>query len=291
MATPWTEVGLKLNPPVSLNPDDPNQGLLGSNAVLGNTWMEDTLLSMGADNLVKKHFPHAVPEQPEILKGATGLFDSLGKKRVKVFQDQDSEGGTPPGGEGGSAPPGVNPNMGPVSAAVAANDALQNPFLGLLSSGLFGPIGSAVLGGARGLATDKAMSLLSTGPGALTDIHGNPLTPDWKDNLAGAFGLDPVNKAISLSLDPFGPSGVTMSDDAFAAMGYDSQADDADPYGLGSHADDPYGGMGDPNAPTDYSMSMHESEFGGDGGYGGDSDDSGDDPSTDETEDGYGGGE
>ena len=277
MATPWTEVGLKLNPPVSLNPDDPNQGLLGSNAVLGNTWMEDTLLSMGADNLVKKHFPHAVPEQPEILKGATGLFDSLGKKRVKVFQDQDSEGGTPPGGEGGSAPPGVNPNMGPVSAAVAANDALQNPFLGLLA-GLFGPIGSAVLGGARGLATDKAMSLLSTGPGALTDIYGNPLTPDWKDNLAGAFGLDPVNKAISLSLDPFG--GFGPSDDAIAAS-YDSQADAADPYGLGSHADDPYGGMGDPNAPTDYSMSlagsgsigdMHESEFGGDtntdeGGY------------------------
>ena len=283
MATPWTEVGLKLNPPVSLNPDDPNQGLLGSNAVLGNTWMEDTLLSMGADNLVKKHFPHAVPEQPEILKGATGLFDSLGKKRVKVFQDQDSEGGTPPGGEGGSAPPGVNPNMGPVSAAVAANDMLQSPITGLIA-GLFGPLGAAVLGGARGLATDKAMSLLSTGPGALTDIYGNPLTPDWKDNLAGAFGRDPVNKAMSLSLDPFG--GFGPSDDAIAAMGYDSQADAADPYGLGSHADDPYGGMGDPNAPTDYSMSlagsgsiggMHESEFGGDGG---------DDPGADE-EDGF----
>ena len=271
-ALPWSDMMSRFNP------DDPEQGAFGPTAIMGNTGIEEFLLAKKSTNLLNRHYPDLLPSQPEILKGATGLFDSLGKKRVKVFQDQDSEGGTPPGGEGGSAPPGVNPNMGPVSAAVAANDALQNPFLGLLA-GLFGPIGSAVLGGARGLATDKAMSLLSTGPGALTDIYGNPLTPDWKDNLAGAFGLDPVNKAISLSLDPFG--GFGPSDDAIAAMGYDSQADAADPYGLGSHADDPYGGMGDPNAPTDYSMSlagsgsigdMHESEFGGDtntdeGGY------------------------
>jgi hypothetical protein len=81
MAT-WTETAES-----RFNPDDPRQGLLGEAAVLGNPWMEEWLQSREAENLLKRNFPDAVPEQPEILKGATGLFDSLGRGRKKVFEE------------------------------------------------------------------------------------------------------------------------------------------------------------------------------------------------------------
>lgn len=102
MAT-WTELVES-----RFNPDDPKQGLLGGNAILGNTWIEEWLQSRGAENLLKRNFPNFVPEQPEILKGATGLFDSLGKKRKKVF-DHD----------GDSQVTGHEPEMDPVTGVQA----------------------------------------------------------------------------------------------------------------------------------------------------------------------------
>lgn len=89
MAT-WTEIAES-----RFNPDDPAQGLLGESAVLGNPWMEEWLQTRGAENLLTRNFPDAVPEQPEILKGATGLFDSLGKKRKKVFEHHDGDSQVP----------------------------------------------------------------------------------------------------------------------------------------------------------------------------------------------------
>ena len=100
MAT-WTEVGLRLNP------DDPAQGLLGGTAILGNPWIEEWLQARGADNLLKRNFSDFVPEQPEILKGATGLFDSLGKKPKKIFSEGgDDAGGSPPDPNKGFVGPG-----------------------------------------------------------------------------------------------------------------------------------------------------------------------------------------
>ena len=208
MATHWTEVGLKLNPPVSLNPDDPNQGLLGSNAILGNTWMEDTLLSMGADNLIKKHFPHAVPEQPEILKGATGLFDSLGKKRVKVFQDQDSEGGTPPGGDpfGG---------RGAITNALGID--LFNPINAALTMGTGGSILGGPLGGLFGSAIGSIV-----GSYAVDDLFSE--TTGYNPDVSGWDQF--INSMTFGALGQSGDEQMQAEFDAFSGM--DNMFDDDD---------------------------------------------------------------
>ena len=137
MAT-WTEVGLRLNP------DDPAQGLLGDTAILGNPWMEEWLQARGADNLLKRNFPAAVPEQPEILKGATGLFDSLGKNPKAIFGG-DSEGGSPVG----------DPTPVDLSGLTLGGRSLSSLGASLASpinaahtvgalGGLFGPIGGVI---------------------------------------------------------------------------------------------------------------------------------------------------
>ena len=54
--------------------DSVSRGLLGSNAVLGNPWMEDWLLKRGATNLMPQ-------KPPSLAEGAGEVFKNLGLKR------------------------------------------------------------------------------------------------------------------------------------------------------------------------------------------------------------------
>lgn len=54
--------------------DSVSRGLLGSNAVLGNPWMEDWLLKRGATNLMPQ-------KPPSLAEGAGEVFRNLGLKR------------------------------------------------------------------------------------------------------------------------------------------------------------------------------------------------------------------
>ena len=177
MAT-WTEVGLRLNP------DDPAQGLLGDTAILGNPWMEEWLQARGADNLLKRNFPDAVPEQPEILKGATGLFDSLGKKPKAIFGG-DSEGGSPVG----------DPTPVDLSGLTLGGRSLSSLGASLASpinaahtvgalGGLFGPIGGVIGTGLGALAGSYAVDdLISSTTGYNPDVSA------WDQFISGmTFG-------------------------------------------------------------------------------------------------------
>ena len=177
MAT-WTEVGLRLNP------DEPAQGLLGGTAILGNPWMEEWLQARGADNLLKRNFPDAVPEQPEILKGATGLFDSLGKKPKAIFGG-DSEGGSPVG----------DPTPVDLSGLTLGGRSLSSLGASLASpinaahtvgalGGLFGPIGGVIGTGLGALAGSYAVDdLISNTTGYNPDVSA------WDQFISGmTFG-------------------------------------------------------------------------------------------------------
>ena len=145
MAT-WTEMAES-----RFNPDDPRQGLLGEAAVLGNPWMEEWLQARGAENLLKRNFPDFVPEQPEILKGATGLFDSLGKRRKKIFDQHDGDSQTEP-----PAPP--------------SNNVEYN--MARFTEEMTNPVNAArVLGGLTGLVPIPGMGLLGAAIGAYQGSH------------------------------------------------------------------------------------------------------------------------
>lgn len=160
MAT-WTEMAES-----RFNPDDPEQGLLGETAVLGNPWMEEWLQTRGAENLLKRNFPDAVPEQPEILKGATGLFDSLGRGRKKVFDEHEGDSQVPDG-----APPSNTTFKG-------ALDSIKGTFSGLLGSS--SPSSSnTFLGGLLGAADPlDPLTLFNAGP---TGIMGRALNDPTLD--------------------------------------------------------------------------------------------------------------
>tara|TARA_R100001082_G_C4348226_1_gene153273 strand:+ start:582 stop:1400 length:819 start_codon:yes stop_codon:yes gene_type:complete len=206
MAT-WTEVGLRLNP------DDPAQGLLGDKAILGNPWMEEWLQARGADNLLKRNFPDAVPEQPEILKGATGLFDSLGKKPKAIFGG-DSEGGSPVGDPtpvdlGGLTLGGRSLSSLGASLASPINAAHTVGALG----GLFGPIGSVIGTGLGALAGSYAVDdLISNTTGYNPDVSA------WDQFISG------------MTFGQFGKSGDQQMQeefDAFSGMDNMFGGDDA----------------------------------------------------------------
>ena len=78
--SPWSSLNFQSNP------SDVRGGLLGEGAVLGNEWLENWLLNRGAESLIDNR--NLIPDQPESLKGAVGLFDSLGKKRKAIFQQE-----------------------------------------------------------------------------------------------------------------------------------------------------------------------------------------------------------
>lgn len=78
--SPWSSLNFQSNP------SDVRGGLLGEGAVLGNKWLENWLLNRGAESLIDNR--NLIPDQPESLKGAVGLFDSLGKKRKPFFQQE-----------------------------------------------------------------------------------------------------------------------------------------------------------------------------------------------------------
>ena len=206
MAT-WTEVGLRLNP------DDPAQGLLGDTAILGNPWMEEWLQARGADNLLKRNFPDAVPEQPEILKGATGLFDSLGKKPKAIFGG-DSEGGSPVGDPtpvdlGGLTLGGRSLSSLGASLASPINAAHTVGALG----GLFGPIGGVIGTGLGALAGSYAVDdLISNTTGYNPDVSA------WDQFISG------------MTFGQFGKSGDQQMQeefDAFSGMDNMFGGDDA----------------------------------------------------------------
>tara|TARA_B100000700_G_scaffold271142_1_gene313769 strand:- start:511 stop:1347 length:837 start_codon:yes stop_codon:yes gene_type:complete len=206
MAT-WTEVGLRLNP------DDPAQGLLGDTAILGNPWMEEWLQARGADNLLKRNFPDAVPEQPEILKGATGLFDSLGKKPKAIFGG-DSEGGSPVG----------DPTPVDLSGLTLGGRSLSSLGASLASpinaahtvgalGGLFGPIGGVIGTGLGALAGSYAVDdLISNTTGYNPDVSA------WDQFISG------------MTFGQFGKSGDQQMQeefDAFSGMDNMFGGDDA----------------------------------------------------------------
>ena len=205
MAT-WTETAES-----RFNPDDPAQGLLGESAVLGNPWMEEWLQTRGAENLLKRNFPDAVPEQPEILKGATGLFDSLGRDRKRKSDYCALNPGAPECFDENMDTP--TPEAPTTAGLIDQYNIMTNP----LTMGLFSGAGIAtglplglLLGIGNHFTANTITHNLTEGKhagygGGLTDKFGNPITnidqiPDKEGPLN--FGKD-FEKALALSLDPF----------------------------------------------------------------------------------------
>jgi hypothetical protein len=188
MAT-WTEMAES-----RFNPDDPRQGLLGEAAVIGNPWMEEWLQARRAENLLKRNFPDFAPEQPEILKGATGLFDSLGKKRKKVFDQHDGDSQVPDG-----APP--------------SNTTFKEAFSGLLgSSSPSSSSSNTFLGGLLGAADPlDPLTPLNAGPVGMMGRALNDPTLDTGSKIGAAIvGLGSL-------AGPFAP--ITMLGSIVNALG------------------------------------------------------------------------
>tara|TARA_R100000988_G_scaffold37009_1_gene18605 strand:- start:5367 stop:6146 length:780 start_codon:yes stop_codon:yes gene_type:complete len=219
-------------------------GLLGSNANIPD-FLQSFVTNRGAtfpslQSNINPVVPAMETHIPRVYKGAVGLFDQLGT-------DGDSQASEPPS----SSKPTT------ATEALANYELTKNPFLNAIATVI--PGGSIALGLARGGAFRDAIDLLD-----LTDPKGNRVSPTWAQTalaatgLGGLFGKDPLDVAMARSLDPFGskenPFGPSM--DALMA-----ETDVANPYGPYSHADDPFGGMGDPNAPTDLSMAMDQEAY------------------------------
>ena len=175
--------------------------------------MEEWLQARGADNLLKRNFPDAVPEQPEILKGATGLFDSLGKKPKAIFGG-DSEGGSPVG----------DPTPVDLSGLTLGGRSLSSLGASLASpinaahtvgalGGLFGPIGGVIGTGLGALAGSYAVDdLISNTTGYNPDVSA------WDQFISG------------MTFGQFGKSGDQQMQeefDAFSGMDNMFGGDDA----------------------------------------------------------------
>lgn len=235
-------------------------GLLGGNIP---DWLGNWLLDQGVQSAVPSVVTQ-VPTTPPVLRGAIGLFDRLGSS------GEDSVGSV-------SSPAPSAYGIGPASEALGTHDAMQSPITSTVVSGLFGPLGSLGLGVARGAAFNDVVSQLG-----LTDPFGNPVTSATPMDIGlAAFGKDPLDAYLGMSLDPFG--GIGLSHDAGSAfdpgtsLGYDSTMGPSagDPSsttstGVGGVVDtisDFFGGMFSSESETDQSAdtSAEEDETGGGG--------------------------